>query len=112
MVYGKAQINHNHFLGYTKDEEGNLIIHEDEPVIIRRIFRECLEGASFRDIANGLERDKIKTGGKRYKWNLSTIQGILQNENTWVMHCFKRLSRQTSSSRPESIVTVPHLSTM
>ena len=28
----------------------------------------------------GLERDKIKTGGKRYKWHLSTIQGILQNE--------------------------------
>ena len=112
MVYGKAQINHNHFLGYTKDKEGNLIIDEDEAVIIRRIFREYLEGASFRDIANGLERDKIKTGGKRYKWNLSTIQGILQNENTWVMHCFKRLSRQTSSRRPESIVTVPHLSTM
>ena len=80
MVYGKVQVNHNHFLGYTKDEEGNLIIDEDEAVIIRRIFREYLEGASFRDIANGLERDKIKTGGKRYKWHLSTIQGILQNE--------------------------------
>ncbi|MDD6699423.1 recombinase family protein [Mogibacterium kristiansenii] len=77
---GKVQVNHNHFLGYTKDEEGNLIIDEDEAVIIRRIFREYLEGASFRDIANGLERDKIKTGGKRYKWHLSTIQGILQNE--------------------------------
>lgn len=54
MVYGKIQINHNHFHGYTKDEEGNLIIDEDEAVIIRRIFREYLEGASFRDIANGL----------------------------------------------------------
>ena len=39
-----------------------------------------MEGASFRDIAIGLERDKIKTGGKRYRWHLSTIQGILQNE--------------------------------
>lgn len=77
---GKVQVNHNHFLGYTKDEDGNLIIEEDEAKIVRRIFREYLEGASFRDIANGLERDKIKTGGKRYKWHLSTIQGILQNE--------------------------------
>lgn len=77
---GKVQVNHNHFLGYTKDEEGNLIIDEEEAKIVRRIFREYLEGASFRDIANGLERDKIKTGGKRYKWHLSTIQGILQNE--------------------------------
>lgn len=73
MVYGKVQVNHNHFIGYTKDKEGNLIIDEDEAVIIRRIFREYLEGASFRDI----ERDKIKTGGKRYKWHFSTIQGIL-----------------------------------
>lgn len=48
--------------------------------MVRRIFREYLEGASFRDIAKGLERDKIKTGGKRYKWHFSTIQGILQNE--------------------------------
>lgn len=52
---GKVQVNHNHFLGYTKYEEGNLIIDEDEAVIIRRIFREYIEGASFRDIANGLE---------------------------------------------------------
>lgn len=77
---GKVQVNHEHFLGYTKDEDGNLIIDEDEAKIVRRIFREYLEGASFRDIAEGLERDKIKTGGKKYKWHLSTVQGILRNE--------------------------------
>lgn len=77
---GKVQVNHEHFLGYTKDEDGNLIIDEDEGKIVRRIFREYLEGASFRDIAEGLERDKIKTGGKKYKWHLSTVQGILRNE--------------------------------
>lgn len=77
---GKVQVNHEHFLGYTKDEEGNLIIDEEEAKTIRRIYREYLEGASFRDIADGLERDKIKTGGKRYKWHLSTIRGILRNE--------------------------------
>lgn len=77
---GKVQINHEHFLGYTKDEDGNLIVVEEEAKIVRRIFREYLEGASFRDIAEGLERDKIKTGGKKYKWHLSTVQGILRNE--------------------------------
>ncbi len=77
---GKVQVNHEHFLGYTKDEEGNLIIDEEEAKTIRRIYREYLEGASFRDITDGLERDKIKTGGKRYKWHLSTIRGILRNE--------------------------------
>lgn len=77
---GKVQINHEHFLGYTKDEDGNLIVVEEEAKIVRRIFREYLEGASFRDIAEGLERDKIKTGGKKYKWHLSTVQGILRNK--------------------------------
>lgn len=70
---GQVQVNHNHFFGYTKDEDGNLIVDEDEAVIVKRIFREYLEGASFRDIANGLERDRIQTGGKKYKWHLSTV---------------------------------------
>ena len=77
---GKVQVNHEHFLGYTKDEDGKLIVDENEAKIVRRIFREYLEGASFRDIANGLEKDKIMTGCKRYKWHLSTIRGILRNE--------------------------------
>lgn len=56
---GQVQVNHNHFLGYTKDEEGNLIIDEideEEAKILKRIYREFLEGASLGEIADGLER--------------------------------------------------------
>jgi len=77
---GKVQVNHNHFLGYTKDENGNLIIDENEANVVRRIFLEYAEGASLRDIKDGLERDGIQTGGKKYKWHLSTVKGILKNE--------------------------------
>ncbi len=77
---GKVQVNHEHFLGYTKDAKGNLIIDKKEAKVVKRIFREYLEGASIRDIAIGLERDHIKTGGKGYRWHLSTIRGILKNE--------------------------------
>lgn len=77
---GKVVVNHEHFLGYTKDAKGNLIVDKKEAKVVKRIFREYLEGASFRDIAMGLERDHIKTGGKRYKWHMSTVRGILQNE--------------------------------
>ncbi len=77
---GKVQVNHNHFLGYTKDKDGNLIIDEEEAKVVKRIYREYLSGASFRDIKNGLERDGIKTGGKRDVWHISTVQGILRNE--------------------------------
>ena len=45
---GKVQVNHEHFLGYTKDENGKLIVDENEAKVVKRIFREYLEGASFR----------------------------------------------------------------
>ncbi len=77
---GKVQVNHNHFLGYTKDKDGNLIIDEEEAKVVKRIYREYLSGSSFRDIKNGLEKDGIKTGGKRDVWHVSTVQGILTNE--------------------------------
>ena len=51
---GEVQINHNWFLGYTKDENGHLIIDEEQAVVVRRIFREYLQGASLKNIADGL----------------------------------------------------------
>ncbi len=77
---GQVQVNTEHFLGYTKDENGNLIIEPEEAKIVRRIYYEFLNGASLRDIAQSLEKDGIKTGGKKDKWHLSTVRGILKNE--------------------------------
>ena len=34
---GKVQINHNWFLGYTKEEEGNLVIEPEQAEFVRRI---------------------------------------------------------------------------
>lgn len=62
---GKVQVNHNRFLGYTKDEEGNLIIEPDEAETIKRIYREYLEGASLKDICDSLMADSILTGALR-----------------------------------------------
>ena len=36
---GKVQVNHKRFMGYTKDEDGNLIIVHEEAEIIKRIYR-------------------------------------------------------------------------
>ena len=38
---GEVQINHNWFLGYTKDENGHLIIDEEQAVVVRRISLRC-----------------------------------------------------------------------
>ena len=41
---GKVLVNHTRFLGYDKDEDGNLIINKEEAEVVKRIFREYLEG--------------------------------------------------------------------
>lgn len=77
---GKVQINHNRFLGYTKDADGNLIIDPEQAEIVKRIYREYLEGLSMDKIAAGLERDGILTGAGGKRWHTSTINKILRNE--------------------------------
>lgn len=77
---GKVQINHNWFLGYTKDTEGNLVIDQEQAEIVRRIYREYLEGASFLQIKRSLEADGIPNGAGHLKWHESNIHKILTNE--------------------------------
>ena len=77
---GKVQINHNRFLGYTKDAEGNLVIDPVQAEVVKRIYREYLEGYSMDKIAAGLEADGILTGAGKAKWHTSTINKILRNE--------------------------------
>ena len=77
---GQVQVNHNHFLGYTKDADGNLIIDPEQAEVVKRIYREYLEGYSMDRIAKGLEADGILTGAGKTKWWTSTISKILRNE--------------------------------
>ena len=77
---GKVQINHNWFLGYTKDSEGNLIIDPEQAETVRRIYREYLEGSSFLQIKRSLEANGIPNGARHLKWHESNIHQILTNE--------------------------------
>lgn len=77
---GQVQVNHNRFLGYTKDEDGNLVIDPEQAEIVKRIYREYLEGSSMDKIASGLEADGILTGAGKPRWHTSTINKILRNE--------------------------------
>src|SRR5690625_2270663 len=77
---GEVQVNHNRFLGYTKDENNKLVINPEQAKIVKRIYREYLEGASLVQIARGLEADEILTAAKRTKWRPESIKKILQNE--------------------------------
>lgn len=77
---GEMTVNHNRFMGYTKDEDGNLVVDEAEAVVIRRIYREYLEGKSLIQIGRGLEADGILTGAGKERWCPETIKKMLSNE--------------------------------
>ena len=77
---GKVFVNHNHFLGYTKDAQGNLVIEPEEAKVIKRIFYSYLNGMSMKQIADSLKADGILTGGKTKNWQSSGVSKILKNE--------------------------------
>lgn len=77
---GEVQVNHNWFLGYTKDENGQLIIDTKQAEIVRRIYREYIEGASLKTIADGLTADGYLTAAGKRKWRADGIRKILTNE--------------------------------
>ena len=62
-------------------KKGQLIIDPDEAVVVRRIYREYLEGASLQQICKGLEADGILTGAGKQKWRPETLHKILKNRD-------------------------------
>lgn len=65
--------------GYTKDENGEIVIKEDEAEIVRRIYNEYLCGRGSYTIAKCLNYDEIPTVRTAEKWNDNVVKGILQN---------------------------------
>lgn len=77
---GQIQVNHNRFMGYTKDENGKLVIEPTEAKVIKRIYYEYLQGASLKQISEGLMEDGILTGAGKPTWRAEGIRKILRNE--------------------------------
>ena len=76
---GEVMINTKRFLGYDKDEYGELKINQKEAKVVRRIYTSYLEGKGVARIARELNNEGIPTVGKG-KWHNSTIVLILKNE--------------------------------
>ena len=53
-------VYHTKFLGYDKDEEGNLITNEKQAKIVRRIYKDYLDGKGTYRIARELEEEGVK----------------------------------------------------
>lgn len=77
---GKVVVNHKKFLGYDKDEEGNLVINEKQAEIVKRIYKDYLDGKGPNRIARELEDEGILNWNGKIKWYESSIRKMLSNE--------------------------------
>ncbi len=78
-------------LGYDQDENGDLIINEDEATTVRLIFFMYMYGYTTTQIAETLMELGRKTKRGNTTWSSSTVLGILKNER----HCGDVLARKT-----------------
>ena len=78
-------------LGYDKDEDGHLIINEEEAETVKVIFYLYLNGWSHREIADLLTEYGRKTKLGNDTWNPSSIAGIIENER----HCGYVIAHKT-----------------
>ncbi|QEH69377.1 recombinase family protein [Cellulosilyticum sp. WCF-2] len=76
---GELIISTKRFLGYDKDEYGDLVINQKEAQIVRRIYEDYLVGTGSFIIAKELNAQGIPTVTGA-KWHDTTILEILKNE--------------------------------
>jgi prophage lambdaSa04, site-specific recombinase, resolvase family len=77
---GVVQVNTTNFMGYDKDEKGNLIINHEQAKVVRYIFDRFLEGYSPEFISKELRKQKIPGCTGKARWCPSAIWKMLQNE--------------------------------
>jgi len=77
---GEYHIATKHFLGYDRDENNNIVINQEQASIVRRIYREFLNGSSCSSIAKRLMDDEIPTPSGKKQWRAKVIESILRNE--------------------------------
>jgi len=97
-------------LGYDNDEEGNLIVNQEEARTVRLIFFMYLYGHSTERIAETLMALGRPTKLKNTKWSSSTVLGILRNERhcgdiltskTWTPNFLNHKSIKNQNDRPQ-----------
>ena len=66
--------------GYEHDENGKLIINEEQAVVVRKIFNWYLGGLSVNGIIKELEKQTIKSPTGTDKWNKRSLEVMLSNE--------------------------------
>ena len=77
---GTSKLYNRKCYGYYNDEDGNLVINEEEAKNVRLIYNLYLQGKSVLGIVKDLERLGIKSPTGKSTWPKRTIDVMLSNE--------------------------------
>lgn len=96
--------------GYDHDDDGNLIVNEEEAKIVTLIFFLFLYGYSCTEIARTLTDMHIKTFRENDVWSPRTIFGMLRNERycgdvlahkTWTYDYLEHKKKKNENDKPQ-----------
>lgn len=77
---GTSKLYDRKCYGYRHEENGKLIINEEQAVVVRKIFNWYLGGLSINGIIKELEKQRIKSPTGKEKWNKRSLEVMLSNE--------------------------------
>ena len=81
MEAGRVSLPWKSFLGFERGDDGLPRINEEEAKIVRKIYRDYLNGATLRQIARKLDTAGVKKPLRAEgRWSPETIRHILTNE--------------------------------
>ena len=125
VKWGKAQsakqgvvpFQCKHFLGYTKNADGEIEIVPQEAEIVKEIYTRYLSGESLHGIKSYLEGKGIPTPGGCTEWQHRTIRSILTNEKykgdavinkTFVADCISKRVKVNNGERTKYYIEENH----
>ena len=77
---GKVSVPFEHFLGYDRGPDGNLVVNREQAKAVKLIYRLFLDGYTFHSIAKELTARGLETPAKKKRWYPRTVESILTNE--------------------------------
>lgn len=80
FAQGQLMMTTTHFLGYDKDDEGQLIINSEQAITVKYIFNQYLNGMGISKLARHLTEKEYKNGRGVVVWYSDTVKEILRNE--------------------------------
>ena len=114
---GNVPFQYKHFLGYTKNADGEIEIVPEEAEIIREIYEQYLSGESLYGIKCYLEAKEIPTPAGCSVWRQETIRSILTNEKykgdaiinkTYVSDCISKRVKANNGERNKYYIENNH----